>query len=461
MKWWMILGGIVLVGVAAAGVAAALSRGVVVEAASASRGEIRQFVDERAKTRLPETYLITMPYNGRIEPISLVEDDRVRKGQIVAQLVQPDLDNTLAQAQAIVDRLNAAIEENNDLTVETTFKEQALKYVESVAATVEAAKGRVGSSAARLKYAESHLARLKNTTREHATTADELDLATSEESRARFDHEVGNFTLKAIRSIEAATALLPTMIEQYIRRKGLATMVLQRELAEAQARLEQVKVERQRGSMTSPVDGVVLDRLVSNQRQLAAGTILMRIGRLEDLQVEADVLSQDVVDVKLGDEVEVYGPAVGRPVGEGVRGVVHRIYPSGFTKISSLGVEQQRVKVIICFADGVLETLRAQRDLGVDYRVRVRIFTARKNGALIVPRSALFRGADGAWEAFAVRRGRARRVGVEVGLINDRWVEITEGIVEDEQVVLAPETGLQDGSRVKPVVRSSGGGVVE
>ena len=114
------------------------------------------------------------------------------------------------------------------------------------------------------------------------------------------------------------------------------------------------------------------------------------------------MLSLDVVAAKVGDPVEIYGPAIGRPP---AKGIVARIYPAGFTKVSSLGVEQQRVKVIVRFAEGELKRLLAERRLGVGYRVRVRIFTADKTQALLIPRSALFRAADNTWQVFVVRNG--------------------------------------------------------
>jgi HlyD family secretion protein len=205
--------------------------------------------------------------------------------------------------------------------------------------------------------------------------------------------------------------------------------------------------------MTSPVDGVVLARPVSDVAYLSAGATVMEIGELERVEGDADVLSQDVVQVKPGDAVEIYGPAIGAEAGRGVTGEVERVYPAGFTKMSSLGVEQQRVKVIIRFADGVLAPLRAERDLGVDYRVRVRIFTDSRARALTVPRSAIFRAADGGWQAFVIRDGRAKLQPIEVGLMNDERVEIVKGIEEDEAVILAPESSLEDGDKVTPILR--------
>ncbi len=166
---------------------------------------------------------------------------------------------------------------------------------------------------------------------------------------------------------------------------------------------------------------------------------------MEDLEVEADVLSLDVVNAKEGDPVEIYGPAIGKP---DARGKVARIYPAGFTKVSSLGVEQQRVKVIVQFEPEDLTRLLVDRRLGVGYQVRVRIFTAEKPDALVIPRSALFRAKDGGWQVYAIRGSRSRLQPVKVGLLNDDAVEIVSGLDEGEQVILAPESTLEDGTRV-------------
>ena len=424
-------------------------RRVPVEAAAARDGPIREFVDERGKTRLPKTHLITMPQAGRIEPIDLVEGDPVRKGQVVAHLVETDLNNAVAEAQSAVDRLEAAIRENDDTTVETTTKEQSLQFVESMRHTVEAAKTRMTSGKARLDYAETNLGRIQRLFQTGAQTQDDVDVANLDYVEAQVAYRQDSLIWRSTASIMAATEMLPRMIQQFIDRKNLARVVLEKQRAEAQARLSQVLLDKQRGTMLSPIDGVVLTREVSNERQQPAGATLLEIGRLDALEIEADVLSQDVVRIDRGDPVEIYGPAIGQPLGAGVAGTVKRIYPAGFTKVSSLGVEQQRVKVIVAFAPDVLETLRAEHGLGVDFRVRTRIFTAEKPKALTVRRSALFRGPDNKWQTFVVRGGRARLEDVVVGLMNDTAAEIIDGVQAGEWVVLTPESSLTDGQAVR------------
>jgi HlyD family secretion protein len=442
--WIVALIVVVLAGVFAFG----YGGGVQVSAARVELRPIREFVDEQGQTRLPNTYLVTMPFAGRIEPIELTEGTPVKAGQTVARVVPSDLELAVAEAQAAVDRAVASVAENRDTSIELTTLQQTLKYVESIDRTVDAAAARVRSGEAKLDYANKSLERNRAMRTSNASTIDQLNAAEVAQVDASVGYQQDRLVLAALQAIQAATALAPTVVRQYIERKGLTVAVVKQELAQNEARLRQQRRDQERGVMRSPINGVVLDRLESNERQITAGTVLLKIGALDQLEVEADILSQDVVNVKPGDKVEVYGTAIGPKPAEAV---VDKIYPAGFTKISSLGVEQQRVKVVMQFMDGELSRLRTERNLGVGYRVRVRIFTADRSRALVIPRSALFRGPGGEWQAFAIRRGRAELQTVEVGLMNDETVEIVAGLAENEIVVLAPEASLTAGARARPM----------
>ncbi len=450
MRTWSIIAIVlVIVAIGAIGLTS-MNGGVPVEAAPAHRASIREFVDERGKTRLPQEYNITMPFDGRISPIDLTEGTPVYKDQVVARVVPSDLDLSVEAASAAVDRLKASIRENDDASVEKTGLKQSQSFAQSMDRTVEAAKAQVDSGKAKLDYANSNLERASKLFQTKTATQDQLEQAELNQVQAGVEYQQDLLLLRAIEAMQAATALLPTGVQQYIDRKGLTHDVLKMQLAEAEVRLKQMERDRIRGEIRSPIEGTVLERAISDERQVTAGTTLLRIGRLEDLEIEADILSQDVVNVKEQDPVELTGPAIG-PVP--AHGTVKRIYPAGFTKVSSLGVEQQRVKVIVAIKPDDLARLRKDRDLGVDYRVRVRVFTAQKDGAVVVPRSALFRGGDGKWQMFVIRDGRAHLQPVDTGLMNDETAEITSGVKEGEEVVLAPETSLHDGTRVKPIER--------
>lgn len=445
MKWFIAVAvAVLLVGALAY---ASLTTGIVVQAAAAKRESIREFVDEQAQTRLPLTHLITMPYDGRIDPITLPEGARVTKGRLVAQVVPLDTELTLQEAQANISRLDASIKESGDKTVEKTGLKQSLEYVASMQATVAAAEARVEAGLAKLDYANKNLGRIRALRETNSASEDQLNSAEVQQVQADVDYRQDQLVLKALQSMMAATVLVPTVVEQYMARKDLSVAVLENEKRQAEVRLRRDERDRTRGQMTSPVDGVVLERLETNERSVAAGTVLLKIGDLGQLEIEADILSQDVVRVREGQAVEIYGPAVGPA---GVKGKVAKIYPAGFTKVSSLGVEQQRVKVVVSLKEGELRRLEVAQPLGVGYRVRVRIFTAEAGNAVVVPRSALFRGPDGSWQAYAIRNGRARLANVKVGLMNDERVQILEGVADGEQVVLAPESTLADGTRVTP-----------
>ena len=446
---------VVILGAAAAAIVAgigALGSGAPVESAKVRKSPIQEFVDERGKTRLPQVYSITMPFEGRILPIELVEGSRVKRGEIVARVVPLDLKLSHDSAIASIERLDASIKENDDTSVEKVSLEQSLKMVETMQSSVKAAEAQVEAARAKLVYSNKNLTRIERLAKAKAKTEDDLEQARLTQIQSEIEVRQDELMLAAMKAMESATLLLPKAITEYIGRKTLARGVLEKEKSEAEVALEQVKKNEQRGEIKSPVDGVVLERLVSDERQVAPGTVLLRIGRLEELQIEVDVLSQDVVHVKAGNEVQISGPAIGAIP---AHGAVERVYPAGFTKVSSLGVEQQRVKVIVSFNASDLERIRHDRGLGTDYRVSVRIITHSKSAASVMPRSALFRGAEGKWQVFAVRDGRARLQAVETGLMNDEMVEIARGLAEGDVVVLAPETSLADGTRVSPQLRDS------
>ncbi len=426
--------------------------GTEVQATRAARGAIREFVDERGKTRLAEPTLITMPFSARIEEIQFEEGQAVRAGEIVARVSRDDLAEELAEAQATVQRLEASLVESADISVEKTAKRQAELYVESMKATVAAAEAKLRADKSQLAYAETFLGRIQRLVPAGAETEDDLERARVAQVESEVAYRQDVLTLESQKSLQAATSLLPQMMSEYILRKGLSTEVLVQQRNEARARLRLAELRQARGTMVSPIDGVVLERAVRDEQLVPGGTLLLRIGRLESLEVETDVLSSDAGRIRPGCDVEIYGPAVGDGF---ANGVVQRVFPAGFTKISSLGVEQQRVVVIVQFREGALEPLLRERHLGVDYRVRVRIVTDHKEDALVVARSTLFRNGRGEWSVYVVRDQRARLKVVRVGLINDEHAEILDGLQAEDPVIVAPENGLFDGARVRPIFRES------
>jgi HlyD family secretion protein len=457
MNRWLIIGVVLVLLLGAAAWAFLGSAGQTVQAAKATVKPLSEFVDEEGKTRLPTVHMVTMPFAGKIEEIALAEGDAVEVRQVVAQVSKKDLEDAVAEAKAAVERLDASIAENRDNSVENNSLQQAKYFVESMASTVAAAHARLTAGQERMKFAESHLGRTLETGR--ATSEDRKEQAQLDFVESKVNYQQDRLVHSAVQAVESATKLLPEMITSYIDRKSLSRAVLEKQKEEAEARLRQMVIRQERGSMTSPIAGVVLDRPENSERFVASGEMLMTLGDLNQLEVEAEFLSQDVVRMKPGDAAEVYGPAIGGNLGYGVRGVVDRISKAGFTKLSSLGVEQQRVTVVIRFdqtaEQSLVTRLKKERniDLGVGFRVRVRAFTRSKQDAIVIPRSAILRGADGEWQVFAVVSNLAELRNIELGLMNDDEVEVVNGLAKDDLVILAPESRLVGGAKVAPVVR--------
>ncbi|MCC7424373.1 MAG: efflux RND transporter periplasmic adaptor subunit [Planctomycetaceae bacterium] len=389
-----------------------LSPGVPIDVAVASTGKISTWVEERARTRLPEVHRVTMPLAGRVKPIRLREGDRVKFDQVVAEMDFADLDADLQESEKA-------------LSQQERLVESMVSLVQSSAATIEARE-------AKRDYVTKELERRTGPTASRAFSDSEKDAARLAKIETDIDLTKDRLQVKMYEAMRAYTNL------------GLEDAAVKRERRER---------DRKRAEIKSPIDGIVLKRHESSERFRPAGEVLLDLGRMEDLEVEAEILTQDAIQIHEGDDVLIEGVAADRPP---LKGVVHRIDPQGFTKISSLGVEQQRVLVIIRFDSRDLTELKvAGRNLGVDYRVRVRVFTESRDGVTKVSRAALFRGPDGGWQCFAVREGKLVLTPLELGLINDFEAEVKSGLAAGDQVVIAPESSLTAGIRVAPRVVES------
>ena len=428
------------------------SPGVPVQVAQAEYRSIEEYVDEQGKTRLPQTYTITMPFAGRLEAIALEERDPVSQGTVVARISTADVSDARDAALAAVQRVDASIARNDDDDVEQLSKRQADRLVESMDKVVQASSSRVAAGKERLVKSEIFLKRVREMVAKGGVTKTELDQAELDYVESDANHRQSLLISESMKAMQAATLLLPGLVAEQIANKALTRAVLEKEREEAAARMREVETRIQRSEMRSPVDGVVLNRLVRDEQFLPAGAPLLRIGQLTQLEVETDVLSRDAFRVRPGNAVRIYGPGVGRALAEALPGAVTRIHPTGVTRISSLGIEQQRVKVIVQFDrnDPQVVQLLANQQLGAGYRVRVRIVSKRKEKALVLPRAALFRGSQNRWKLFAVRDGKTQIQEVTLGIGNDDWVEIAAGLKDGERAVLNPENNLIDGVRVVP-----------
>jgi len=390
MRHWRWLVGLVVV---AGLVAFAMQPTVVsVEVGTSARGALVVTVDEEGETRVRERYVLSAPVAGRLLRIDLEPGQTVSRGTVVARLRAgtPALLDTRTRAEA--------------------------------GAAVSAARAALGRAEAERRRAE--------TARELAGT----DL--------RRQRELATGQLTTAQAIEAAESAARTA-DEGVRAAEFAVEAARAQLTQAEARLLG-PVDGADGrvlTLTAPIDGVVLKRLRESESVVGAGEPLLEFGNPSaDLEIVSDLLSTDAVRVRPGARVFIEqwgGDAV-------LTARVRRIEPSGFTKVSALGVEEQRVNVVMDFDDPT----GAWKALGDGYRVEVRIVMWEADDVLLVPTSALVRQGE-AWTVFVLEDGRIRQVPVTIGQRNSESAEIVSGLEAGRQVVLHPGDQVTDGVRAE------------
>ncbi len=388
-RWFLIVS--VLAAVAIGIVYGFMPRPVPAEVAGVSRGPLVVTVEEEGKTRVKERYTVTAPIKGFLRRIDLDVGDRVRKGEAVA-VIEPPMSSvhdprTMAESRAAV-----------------SVAEAALREAEERRRAAEAAR----------EYAAKKLGRTERLFKRGAVSSDEMDHVRSDARGAEAEFRAAEAAVKAASfDLEKARAAI-----KFSARKGGGGLL----------------------RLRSPVDGRVLKIHRESEGVVMPRDPLVDIGDPARLEVVTEVLSADAVRIKKGARVlfERWGGS------EPLRGTVTTIEPAGFTKVSSLGVEEQRVNVI---ADITTLPEDAKR-MGDGYRVDASFVIWEGKDVLRVPVSALFRHGSG-WAIFVVKNGRARRRPLEVGHMNGLFAEVISGVKEGETVIAHPGDDVDDGVRVE------------
>ncbi len=400
-RW--LLGGLAVVALAAVLWAAYRPRPLVVETATVAVGRFEQVVEEDGRLRLQQRYTVTAPTAAQLQRPTLQVGDAVQAGDVVAVLAP--------SAPSMIDaRTRSVLQE------------------------------RVGSADATLAAAAANVKRLQATLAQAMLEAERAEqlakdnfIAPSARDQARLARDAAQQALRAGQAQRAAA---------------------EHALGEARAALQWAQpgngesgVAARGGTpglwpLTSPVTGRVLKLHKENAEPVSAGQALLEIGDTSALEAVVDVLSGDAPRIPLGAAVEL---ATGRSQPP-LAGKVARIEPQAFTKVSALGIEEQRVNVVVA-----LDVLPggAQR-LGDGFRVDARITLSAQDGVLLVPSAALVRQGEG-WRAFVVEGGkaRARTVTFKDRHADSAWVY--DGLKAGEVVILYPGTTITEGQRVRVV----------
>ncbi len=377
-------------------------RALAVDIGAAERLPMMMTINEEAKTRVRDAYVVSAPVAGRLLRVEVEPGDEVSEGETVIARLTPASPSVL----------------------DVRTEEQARRAVEAAEAALALSKADVRRAQAEADYARSEL--------ERARKLRETDTV----SQAALD--------RALRAARSADAALDTA--------RAAVSMRQADLDNARAMLITPVEAAQKATGTpphpqvslplrAPISGRVLRVMQESETVLPAGAPILEIGDpLGDLEIVAELLSTDAVQVSPGDRVIIDNWGGGDPL----EGRVEKIEPWGFTKYSALGVEEQRVNTVIQFAGSQDERQR----LGHGFRVEVKIVIWENDAALTIPSSAIFRSGE-KWAVFTVKNGRARLRTIDIGHNNGVQVEVTGGIDENEKIVLYPGARVTDGMRVK------------
>jgi HlyD family secretion protein len=359
---------------------------------------------------------------------------------VLAEFDLVPLQATVEEARARVARLRAQLTLIEDSSVELADLAAAEARVNSSLDRVRAAEAQIETARARVARTQRDLERARELVEAGALDAQSLDgqeLAATEASEALKQAEA---ELAAQRGVVTSDRSNAQMIESRIGLKALERRQVLASLEEAEAQLESARHDLNLAQVVSPIDGVVLERYERGEAPVVPGTPLLLLGNPAEIEVIADVLTEDALRLGIGGEVALESLAGERMLG----GRVRRIEPQGFTKLSSLGVEQQRVNVIV-------ELNEPRPELGVGFRLHARFFTGSREDALIVPRYSVLQAPDQSFYVFVVEGNQLRRRGVTLGLRSDLEVEVLSGLDEDARVVAAPDSTMEEGASVTPV----------
>lgn len=416
---------------------AGCSQPLVVEVVPVETRRLEVSFSERAETVLRKDYPVSLPVSGRISRIELEPGDRVRRGEQLVAFDQLPVSTQLSAQQARVEGQRLQQQALSDASVELREAEAARRRL----LAVEAESARFGplieAAQTELANARIELKRVDTLVKGGALPSQRIETARLAVDQAEANLASRKAEREALRARQAEAASSVESWNAQAERRRAQAQAQGAAVEEAQSLRQQAEHELAKAQIRSPVDGIVLSREVRGPQELPAGTVLLTLGRLEDLEVLCDVLSQDALQLRRGTSV-ILDPGSGR--GKPLQGEVRLKEPQGFTKRSSLGVEQQRVRVRISLLD-------PPEDLGTGYELWARFVLDRKT-APSLPSSCFVRQAEG-YAVWVVRQGKLHKIPVEVGTKGDNHWEIRGQVIKErDKVVRSPEEALAEGLEV-------------
>jgi HlyD family secretion protein len=387
---WSVVIGIIVIALAFSFV----PRAVMVDLVEVEPGPIVVTLDEEGETRVHDVYTLSAPVSGRVRRINGHVGDPVTANETVLARIEP----------------------GDPSFLDPRSEAQARAAIQAAEAARDLAAAAVKEAEARHEFARAEFARMQELVKEGSVSKRDLD-------SAERDYKAGHA------GVDTARAAL--QVRSYELEVARAQLVSPLETQGSGENCECVPI-------TAPVSGRILQITDRSERVVREGDVLMQIGSPGDLEIVVDYLSMDAVKIEAGQRVIIDNWGGDSPL----EGRVRLVEPFGFLKISALGIEEQRVNVIVDFADD-----NGWERLGHGYQVETRVVLSETDDALTVPLTALFRD-GGEWAVFVDEGGRAKLRHVETGHNNGVIAEIRSGVEAGEMVIAHPGDRVTNGARI-------------
>jgi HlyD family secretion protein len=432
---------IVVAGVIGAMVAYSKLQPVAVQTAVVRTGRIEEVVEEEARTQLHEERIVAAEIPGTAARVALEVGDLVKKGQPITTIEDKDLRIERDLIGATLAEIRAHLA-GADVTLPKPAQIQAAeKDAVRAAEQVRALKADMHGADATRRFAEKEFARIQELAVKNVATPRQLEEAQHNRDVAVANRAALDCRINSGVAAEAVARLHVNVLKDSLQDTAHLHKVYDARIKQTEQQLALLDRRIAKTVIASPIDGVVLEKYLDSEQFVQPGAPLVRVGIAGSIEIRADILSDQIAEIAVGQSVRLIGPAVEHlpPTGH-VAATVKQVYPSGFTKISSLGVRQQRVPVLIDFDNSVLRLLP-----GAELDVRVTVQS--KDAALLVPSDAVFSTAHGQ-AVFVVANGKAELRPIETGLSGLDDYEVLSGLSDGDVVVLRPPSQLEPGRRV-------------
>ncbi|MGA7936200.1 MAG: HlyD family efflux transporter periplasmic adaptor subunit [Kovacikia sp.] len=410
---------------------------ILVDSARIERGSLQVTVNAEGKTRIRQRYVISAPVNGHLDRITLNEGDLIERGTIVARIDPLPLNASVTEALSRLAEYRAEKAGVETKRPKPESLTQAQERIQAAQANQRQAEAKVSQAQAFLNQARRDRQRAQELERTGAISRRERENAELSETTRLKALEAAILQAKASAAEVAAAQAGLAVLQKQQKDPDYLLRVYDARIASTEAELSTLRDEAARTPIRAPVRGRVLRILQKSAQFVTDGTPLLEMGDPSKLEIVVDALSSDAVKVKPGDPMLI-DPGAGNPV---FHGRVRVIEPSGFTKVSALGVEEQRVNIIGDFVG-------PSKPLGDGYRVETRIITWEGKNVLKVPMNALFR-CDRSWCVFVVKEDKAQRRQIDLGYRSDLEAEVRKGLIPSEVVILHPTEQIEEGKQVK------------